>query len=218
MTIPTSDLLAASITRLDEDRAIRLVERGLEQGVPPTQLLEQSREGMEGVARRYAAGRYFLADMLVAAHIFRRILGLLFGSASPDVDPALRPIVIGTVEGDIHDIGKNIAVGYLRSQGLPLIDLGSNVSSQRFVAEVEASDSSVVCLSGLMSTCLSAMRRTVRALTAAGLRERTSVLIGGAVNESASRYVGADYWAEDCIEGVEICRRLLEGDDRRAAV
>lgn len=203
-------LLVAAIARLDEGRAVYLVERGLLQGASRTDLLERSREGVDRVARRYAAGEYFLGDMLMAGHIFRRILGLLFDSSSASEESDVPPIVIGTVEGDIHDIGKNITVGYLRCEGLPLVDLGSSVPADRFVSEVAARRSSIVCLSGLMSTCFSSMRVTVSALGAAGLRESTAVVIGGHINEAIRLYVGADYWAEDCVQGAQICRRLLE--------
>jgi methanogenic corrinoid protein MtbC1 len=212
MSSKAGHLLVAAIARLEEQRAAYLVERALLHGESRADLLERSREGVDRVGRRYASGEYFLADMLMAAHIFRRILGMLFDSASgPDEQESDRPpIVIGTVEGDIHDIGKNIAVGYLRCEGLPLVDLGSNVPAERFVAEVAANRSSIVCLSGLMNTCFASMRTTVSALGAAGLRDSTAVIIGGHVSEDIRRLVGADYWAADCVQGAEICRRLLE--------
>ncbi|GAB4257714.1 MAG: cobalamin-dependent protein [Thermoleophilia bacterium] len=202
-------LLVAAMARLDEERVLFLVERGLAQGAAPTELLARAREGLDRVGELYAAGRYFLADLLMAAHIFRQVLDLLFDVAPVEPDPSLPPVVFGTVQGDIHEIGKNITIAFMRYSGLRIIDLGGNVPPQRFVEEVQRSRAPIICLSGLMTTCYGSMRKTVAALGKAGLRGSTTVIIGGHVSESIRRHVGADYWVDDYLQGVEICRRLL---------
>ena len=201
--------LVASMARLDEERVLFLVERGLAAGVAPTELLAQTREGLDRVGGLYSGGRYFLADLLMAAHIFRQVLDRLFDAAPVAPDPNLPPVIFGTVQGDIHEIGKNITIAFMRYNGLRIIDLGGNVPPQRFVEEVRTSQARIVCLSGLVTSCYGAMRKTVAALGKAGLRGSTTVIIGGQVSEALRQHVGADYWVEDYVQGVEICRTLL---------
>jgi len=202
-------LLVGAMTRLDEERVVHLAEAALERGQSPTEILALIREGLDRVGREYADGRLFLADLLMAAEVFRRVLDLLNDVAPVKPDPRLPPIVFGTVEGDIHEIGKNVTIGFMRYSGLRIIDLGGNVSPYQFVEAVRTTRAPVVCLSGLISTCYGSMRRTIALMGKAGLRSSTAVVIGGHVSESIRDYVGADYWADDCSQGVDICRRLL---------
>lgn len=205
----TSHLLVAALTRLDEDRVLRLVERGLRRGQSPADLLALAREGLEQVGRVYNDGGFFLADLLMAAQIFRQVLDLLSDVAPMEPDPRLPPIVFGTVQGDIHEIGKNVTIAFMRYNGLRIVDLGRDVAPQQFVDAVRVTRAPIVCLSGSLSTGYGSMRRTIMMLGSAGLRYSTTVVIGGQVSESIRDYVGADFWAEDYAEGVDICRRVL---------
>jgi methanogenic corrinoid protein MtbC1 len=211
MTGNTEQLLAAAAGALDEDRVLYLVKRSLVGGESPLSLLNQLREGLDRAIKRYGRGEYFLADLLMAAEIFRQALGVLTDLAEAAPDPALPPLVFGTVEGDIHQIGKNLTVAFLRFSGLRVLDLGVNVPAERFVEEVRASRAPVLCLSGLLTTCVAGMERTVAALEQAGLRSSTAVVIGGQVSESIRRRVGADYYSGDCRQAVELCRALVSG-------
>jgi methanogenic corrinoid protein MtbC1 len=145
----------------------------------------------------------------MAAEILRRVLDILIDVAPIKPDLRFPPIVFGTVEGDIHEIGKNVTIAFMRCSGLRIVDLGGNVSPQQFVEAVRTTRAPIVCLSGLVTTCYGSMRRTIALLGTAGLRYSTAVVIGGHVNESIRDYVGADFWAEDCSQGVDICRRVL---------
>ena len=202
-------LLVVAIARLDEERVLGVVERELARGQSPTEILALTREGLERVSREYSAGRLFLADLLMAAQIFRRVLDMLIEVAPVKPDHRFAPIVFGTVEGDIHEIGKNVTIAFMRYNGLRIVDLGGNVSPHEFVEAVRSTRAPIVCLSGLVSTCYSSMRRTISLLGEAGLRYSTAVVIGGHVSESIRAYVGADFWADDCAQGVDICRRVL---------
>ncbi len=204
-----SHLLVMAMAQLDEERVLRVVEAGLGRGQSPTEILALTREGLERVGREYSAGRLFLADLLMAAEIFRRVLDILIDVAPVEPDLRFPPIVFGTVEGDIHEIGKNVTIAFMRYSGLRIVDLGGNVSPQQFVEAVRTTQAPIVCLSGLVSTCYGSMRRTIALLGKAGLRYSTAVVIGGHVSESIRDYVGADFWADDCSQGVDICRRVL---------
>ena len=199
------------MSRLDEDRVIYLLERCLECGQTPEEMLGLAREGVDRVGAAYASGEYFLADLLMAAHIFERVLRVLFEKAPVAPNPDVPPIVFGTVEGDIHEIGKNLTIGFLRYSGFTVVDLGTSVAPERFVDEVRRNRAQIVCLSGNLSTCCSSMRRTIAALGKAGLRHSTTVLIGGHVSEGICRHVGADYFVDNCFDGVALCRELAGG-------
>jgi methanogenic corrinoid protein MtbC1 len=205
----TKHLLVTAMARLDEDRVTYLLERCLESGQTPGELLELAREGVDRVGALYASGEYFLADLLMAAHIFNRVLHVLFERAPITLDPCMPPIVFGTVEGDIHEIGKNLTIGFLRYSGFRVVDLGTSVEPQRFVDEVRRHGAHILGLSGSLSTCYGSMRRTIAALGKAGLRHSTTVVIGGHVTESIRRHVGADYFVDDCFDGVALCRKLV---------
>jgi methanogenic corrinoid protein MtbC1 len=204
----TDHLLVMAMARLDEDRVIYLLEHCLRCGQTPGELLGLAREGVDRVGKLYAGGEYFLADLLMAAHIFERVLRVLFERVPITHDPGVPPIVFGTVEGDIHEIGKNLTIGFLRYSGFRVVDLGSSVAPQRFVEEVRRNQAQIVCLSGSLSTCYGSMRRTIAALGKAGLRHSTTVLIGGHVSEGIRTHVGADYFVDDCFAGVALCRQI----------
>lgn len=210
-------LLVAAFERLDEERVFALVERGLDAGLSSSDILDQAREGFERVGALYQSGSYFLADLLMAAHIFKGVLQRLMDHAPASAAPGLPPVVFGTVQGDIHEIGKNLTIAFMRFAGLEVIDLGQDVPPQRFVEAVVGSGATVVCLSGLMTSCYGPMRRTVAALGKAGVRATTTVLIGGLVSETVRRHVGADFWTTDCIHGVELCREIVSGSRGSAA-
>jgi methanogenic corrinoid protein MtbC1 len=207
----TGSLLVASVERLEDERVAFLVERALAAGRPPLELLQEARVGLERVGARYAAGEYFLADLLMASHIFHDLTDRLMHAAPVEADPTTPPIVFGTVQGDIHEIGKNLTIAFMRYRGLRIIDLGGNVPPERFVEAVVEHSAPVMCMSALMSTCYGPMRRTIQGLGKAGVRTATSVVIGGHVSESVKRHVGADYWTTDCLSGVDMCGQLIAG-------
>ncbi|MHB0980683.1 MAG: cobalamin B12-binding domain-containing protein [Thermoleophilia bacterium] len=216
ITQPES-MLVASVERLEEDRVTFLVNRALVAGQPPMSVLQEAREGLERVSAQYAAGQYFLADLLMGAHIFRGVLDRLMEVAPALPDPSVPPIVFGTVQGDIHEIGKNLTIAFMRYGGLQIVDLGGNVPPERFVEAVLETGAPVVCMSALMTSCYGPMRRTIQALGKAGVRTSTTVVIGGHVSESVKRHVGADFWTRDCLSGVDMCRKLVLESAGRSA-
>lgn len=199
--------LTVALAALEEERLLGNVAAALEAGLAPCAILEQLRQGMAVVGRRFASGEYFLADMIMAAEIFRqasmRIEPLLAGESRA----SLGAVVFATVQGDIHDLGKNIVVSMLRGAGFHVHDLGVDVPPERIVAAVRETGARVVGLSGLLTTAFEGMRATVEALTRAGLRGQVCVMIGGGpVNEAARAYTGADAWGKDVTEAVALCR------------
>jgi len=205
--------LATAMADLDEAKVQGLVQAGLAQGVSPAQLLEECREGMTLIGKRFESGEYFLSDLIMAGEIFKAAAARL--TAQPGTVPA-KPkgvVVMGTVKGDIHDIGKDIVVTMLRGAGYQVEDLGVDVPPERFVEAAKASGAGIVGLSGLLTTSFDPMKQTVEALSAAGLRPAVKVIIGGGpVTEKVKEYVGADHLGHDAQEAVRLCDRWLGGN------
>jgi methanogenic corrinoid protein MtbC1 len=201
--------LVHAMAKLDEKAVLDLVRKELEQGVDSFTLLKEARTGMLKVSERYSSGTYFLGDLIVASDIFQDVLNMVLASVKTARVDQTPPIIFGTVEEDIHDIGKNITIGFLKSKGFEVYDLGVNVPPQVFVDAVRQTGSSMLCLSGLITTAYDSMKKTIALLDREGLRHRVSVIIGGLVSEEVKNYTGADYWVIDCATGSELCESIL---------
>ncbi len=207
--LKTQKMLVGAMARLDEEMVVSLVKQGLLLGVNPHALLEEVRSGMARVGELYSKGHYFLADLIMASEIFQAILTLIMQQHIVEPKFAFPPIIVGTVAEDIHDIGKNITIGVLRYNGFAVHDLGVDVAGSVFVKTVKQTDSRMLCLIGMLTTSYDSMKKTIQLLDSAGLRPKTSVMVGGLVNEAVRRYTGADYWSNDCANVSELCKRIL---------
>ncbi|MGI6405810.1 MAG: cobalamin B12-binding domain-containing protein [Syntrophaceticus sp.] len=208
----TRMMLATAVETLDEEKVVRLVKIGLERGASSLDLIENIRQGMERVGYLYEQEKYYIADLIMASLIFQRVLTII--PITQNSNSALKPqVVIGTVEGDIHDIGKNLTVGLLRARGISVVDMGVDVSPEAFIDAVLKNEAKVLGLSGLLTSSYELMRTTTQSLKDLGLRRDVQVMIGGLVNDDVREYVGADYCVTDCASGVEVCQRILNIDD-----
>ncbi len=214
--------LSSAVGSLDERTSLQLVEDALADGTSSIALLHSVEEGMRVVGERYESGDIFLAGLIMAGEIFRRAMTLTRpglqeestdhsgGGAGQHAD---RRILIGTVAGDIHDIGKNAACLTLGSFGFTVKDLGVDVSPQRFLEEAKTFSPHIIGLSGLLSMAFNSMRDTVSLL-----RDRADeldvcpamIIGGGTIDEHVARHVGADGWTTDAMDGVRLCQHLLE--------
>jgi len=203
--------LVRAMAELDEARTFELVRARLESGVSPLEIIEECRKGLAVVGERYSRSEYFLSDLVMSAELFREAMLTVWPEAEdePRDGPEPVPIVVGTVRGDIHDLGKNITVWLLRSYGFEVADLGVDVSPEVFVQEVEQRQARILGLSALITAGLEQMKATVDVLRAKGLRDRVTVIIGGLVDDNVARYVGADAWVKDASEAVPLCRKVL---------
>ncbi len=202
---------------LDRQCVDEAIERALREGISATQIvLGPLSEAMNEVGRLFEEGEYFIAELMEAAEIFK--------SAMRKLDPLLREesskiggsrrrlrIVIGTVKGDIHDIGKSLVAVMLQAAGHEVIDLGVDVPAERFVEAVRKHDAHVVGMSALLTSTAKYMKTVIDELERAGLRRRVFVIIGGAATDPQfAREIGADAWARDAVEAVKIVNRLAE--------
>ena len=206
--------LADSVIECDPEATLELTKRALEAGVAPLEIVEGGlTPGLTTVGERYAAGEFFLSQLVIAARCMQQAMALLQPLLAADATsaPSAGTVVIGTVAGDIHEIGKSLVATMLAAGGLAVHDLGVNVPADMFVAKVQETGAQIVGLSALLTTTMTGQRQVIEALAAAGLRSRVKVMIGGApVNQSWCEQIGADGYAEDAVGAVALARRLLQ--------
>jgi methylmalonyl-CoA mutase cobalamin-binding domain/chain len=187
-----------------------LVEKKIRNGVPVMEIVDECNRGMVEVGELFAAKKYFISQLIFSSEILKNVMNM--------VRPLLEhtgnaghagKVVVGTVKGDIHDIGKNIVVVLLRGAGFDVLDLGVDVHPERLVQAVRDSQAKVLGLSALLNFTYPEMKTVVEQLGQAGLKDKVTVIIGGApCNEQVREYCGADYYARDAIEGVALCKKI----------
>jgi len=185
-------------------------EAALGEGVEPMALVQDTMmPAMDEVGKRFECNEYFVPELLLAARAMKASLELIRPLlAAGGVEPAGR-VAIGTVKGDLHDIGKNLVAAMLEGGGYEVIDLGVNVDPQKFVAAVKEKNARIVAMSALLTTTMPAMKTTIDALRQAGLRDQVKVMVGGApVNESYAREIGADGFSRNAAGAVAAARAL----------
>ncbi len=199
--------LAMAMADLDEGKVQELVQGGLAAGTSAGTLLEACREGMTLIGQRFETGEYFLSDLIMAGEIFKTAAAELTAQGGA-AGPSKGRVVMGTVKGDIHDIGKDIVVTMLRGANYEVTDLGVDVPAAKFVEAVQATGATVVGLSGLLTISFDPMKETVAALKAAGLPVKV-MIGGGPVTEGVREHVGADALGTDAQAAVALAGRWL---------
>ena len=207
--MPDLQELGEAIKRGDRDQSAMLTNAAIAAKVPAQEILDVMVAAMDVVGQRFQKNEIFVPEMLIAARAMKESLALLEPLL---VDAGITPIakaVIGTVEGDLHDIGKNLVDMMWKGANFDVIDLGTNVSPQKFVDAVRDNNAQLVGLSALLTTTMPAIKATVAALKAAGL-DTAKVVIGGApVTQEYADEVGADGYAPDAASAVNVARALL---------
>jgi 5-methyltetrahydrofolate--homocysteine methyltransferase len=206
--------LVDAIADMREEEALNLARTALDGGTPPLEVLDDCRQAMSLVGERFAAGECFVPELIMAGEMLREISALvkplLAGSAEAGA-PKLGKIVMGTVQGDIHDIGKDIVYFMLDVNGFAVTDLGVDVPIETFVEKVREIQPDVVALSGFLTLSYDSMKNTIQALVEAGLRDRVKVMIGGgAVDEQIRAFAGADAYGADAMAAVALAKTWTE--------
>jgi len=205
--------LAERLEQGEDEEAATLTRAALEQKLPPADILQNGLiAGMDVVGKKFAAHEIFLPDVLLAARAMAAGMEVLKPLLEREDIPSRGKVVIGTVEGDLHDIGKNLVGVMLRGAGFEVIDLGNDVSPEAFVDTAEKEGAALIGMSALLTTTMSTMGRVVSLLQERGLAGRVQTLVGGApVNEDFARTIGADGYAYDAANAVERARGLVAG-------
>jgi len=204
--------LADAITNLKEDEALRIVRHRLEVGEEPISLVEECRRGMTIVGKLYQKKEYFLSELIMSGEIFKQAMSLIEPKLTGDIrTEIIGQVVLGTVKGDIHNLGKDIVAGLLRVAGFEVFDLGADVAPQVFVEKLVDTGAPIVGFSGLITPSFESMKDTVKAIEEKGIRDKVKVVIGGGiVIKQVKDYVGADAFTRDAAEGVEMCQEFMK--------
>ncbi|MFX1572359.1 MAG: B12-binding domain-containing protein [Promethearchaeota archaeon] len=206
-----SEDLIDLIIDLDEKEAITLVQKKIEAGEDPFKILEQIRIAMAKVGEKFENKEFFLPDLIMSGEILKQITEIIEPklTAGGKVQ-SIGTVVLGTVFGDIHDIGKNIVKFMLETNGFEVYDLGVSVPKEKFVEKIKEVDSKIVGLSGFLTLAYDSMKETIEEIKKAGLREKTKIMIGGGqMNEDVRKYVGADSYGKDAIEAVALAKEWV---------
>jgi len=211
-TTNSNNRLATLIADLEENAVLALVQERLAAGDDPLQIIDDCNAGMRVVGQRYENGEYFVSALIMSGEIFREVVEL----AQPLLEKRANGqssglVLIGTVSGDIHDIGKNMVGMLLSCYGFTVVDMCVDVPPANFAQKAIEVKPDIVGLSGLITASFEMMRETITALREKAAANQVSfpIMIGGSmVDEQVCRYVGADYWEKDAMSGVRLCQEL----------
>jgi methylmalonyl-CoA mutase cobalamin-binding domain/chain len=203
--------LAEALANLEEDKVRELIQKKLASNADPMSVVDELRQGMDIVGERYKSKDYFLSELIISGEIFKESMAAIEPKLKgSNMGEPLGKMVLGTVKGDIHNIGKDIVATLLTAAGFEIHDLGIDVPPDKFIDTLKETGSSILGMSGLLTPAFESMKETVKALDAAGLRDKVKIIIGGGiVTEKVGEYVGADAFTDDASEGVEICRGFV---------
>jgi len=195
----------------DASAAVSAARKALDAGVEPVDLIGQGiSPAMGEVGRLFEEGEYFVPELLIAARATKEIFQILRPLLAQAGTEPIGRVVLGTVQGDLHDIGKNLVAAMLEGGGFEVTDLGVDVPPEKFIAAVKDKHAQMVGLSALLTTTLPAMKTTIEAFRTAGIRENVKVMVGGApVTKNYADSIGADGYGENAAASVDLARRLV---------
>jgi Predicted cobalamin binding protein len=206
--------LVAWLSDMKEDDAFALAKKMLlEEGANPIRVLELCREAMDIVGKRFEKGEYFLPELVLAGEMLENIGAIakpLIKQAPGEEPKKLAKVLIGTVHGDLHDIGKNIVTFMLDINGFEVKDIGIDVPVKNFIDAINEFRPDVVGLSGFLTLAFDSMKETIAAIQDAGLRDKLKIMIGGGqVDEAVRNYTGADAFGTNAIDAVSLCKNWM---------
>lgn len=206
-----STKLIESIVEMREDEALTTVNELIDQGVPMLDIMQECKKAMEEVGNRFEEGEYFVPQLLMAAEIMNQITEMTKEECADDTeDEKIGTVIMGTVEGDIHDIGKGIVNFNLDVNGFNVIDLGEDVTPQQYIEAINEYNPDIVGMSCLLTVAFDSMEKTIKEIKKAGLRDKVKIMIGGApINDEVYEYTGADGWAKDAVKAVKLAKNFI---------
>jgi len=205
--------LVSVLADLKENEALGIVQDRLSAGDDPLRIIDDARRAVEIVGKRFADGDYFIPDLVYSGEILKRITDMIKPNLAKAVEvKRLGKVVIGTVAGDIHDIGKDIVIFMLDVSGFEVFDLGIDVPAQKFIDKIKETGSRVVGLSGFLTLAFQSMKDTVEAIKKAGLRDKVKIMIGGGqIDDQVRAFAGADAYGKDAMEAVKLAKGWIGG-------
>jgi 5-methyltetrahydrofolate--homocysteine methyltransferase len=204
--------LRDAIVNLDIDGVKKASEEAVSSGIPAYKaVVNGMAKGMEIVGQKYEDGEYFLAELIMAGETMKEGMTVLEPYLKAGDIKSAGKVVIGTVRGDLHDIGKNIVMTLLKAANFDVVDLGVDVSAEQFVEAVKKNSPDIVAMSALLTTTMIEMEGIVKELKKAGLKKKVKIIIGGApITPEYAKKIGADAAAKDAVEGVRTCTQWMK--------
>ena len=201
-----------SIANLDIQNVPKLCEEALTEGISPTKIITNGLvKGLAIVGEKYEAKEYFIPELIVVGESIKNAMKILEPHIKTGELIKMGKVIIGTVHGDLHDIGKNLLKIYLEADGFEVIDLGNDVPKEKFIEAIKTEKPLILGMSALTTFTIPEMEKIIKALKKAGLRDQVKIIIGGApVTQDFAKMIEADAYARDVIEGVKICKRWVD--------
>jgi len=199
------------IVNLDIDGIGKAAQDALDAGIPPVKAVtEGMAKGMDIVGQKYEAKEYFLAELIMAGEVMKEGMKVLEPRLKKGEVQTLGKVAVGTVRGDLHDIGKNIVATLLGAAGFDVIDLGVDVTPEQFVEAVRTKKPKIIGMSALLTVTMPEMENVVKELKKAGLRDKVKIIVGGApLTEDYAKKIGADAYAPNAVAGVNMCKKWV---------
>jgi len=209
-----TESLIHALVEMQEAEALQKAKQLLDEGTDPVNILEACSKAMETVGKRFEQGEYFLPHLIMAGVMLKKIYETIKPLIKEEKTEAGKGrVLMGTVKGDIHDIGKNIVIFLLEVNGFEVRDIGIDQPPENFLEAIREFQPGVVGMSGLLTLAFDSMKKTVRAIEDAGLREKVRIMIGGAqVTEQVKDYTGADAYGPDALAGVRLVEQWIGGE------
>ena len=205
-----SKTLAEALVDFDQDFVLGEVNRQLNGGEEPIQIVRELQKGMNLIGERFNTGQYFLSELLMSSDLFTKTMNIIEPRLAETAKVSIGKIVIGTPKGDIHDIGKNIFCVVAKGMGFEIHDLGVDVPVSNFVEAVKEKKPQILGFSALLTTAFEPMKEVMDEIAEQGLRDGLKVIVGGGVvTETVKRYIGADGHTTDAIDGVNQCKTFI---------
>jgi methylmalonyl-CoA mutase cobalamin-binding domain/chain len=208
-----AEQLIHALVEMQETEALKEARRLLDQGIDPMRILASCSKAMEIVGKRFEREEYFLPHLMMAGEMLKQITEMIKPVIKENKPHSGRGrVLLGTVEGDIHDIGKNMVVFILQASGFEVLDIGIDQAPEKFVHAIREFQPQVVGMSGLLTLSFDSMKETVLAIEKAGLRGKVRIMVGGGqVTDKVKDYTGADAYGADAVAGVRLCREWIGG-------
>ena len=207
-----TDPLIKAIVNMDNDEAIRIVNKRIASNEDPMSILDCSKEALTTIGELFETGEFFLAELVMGGQIFKEIADIVSPLLKSEVAESEGRILIGTVQNDIHDLGKNIVVLMLEISGFDVLDIGVDQPAENFIKAIKEFDPQVIGLSGLLTVAFTSMQKIVAEIENAGLREGRKIMIGGSqMDDHVNKFVGADAFGTDAMKAVELSSNWCKG-------
>jgi 5-methyltetrahydrofolate--homocysteine methyltransferase len=204
--------LVEAIADLQENQALDIVRRKLSTGEDPLVIIDDTRQATEIIGKRFADGEYYIPELVYSGEILKEITDLVKPRLARADAKNLGKIVLGTVAGDIHNIGKDIVAFMLGANGFEVFDLGVDVPAEKFIQKIKETGAPIVGLSGLLTVAYESMKQTIEAISAAGLKDQVKIMIGGGImNDDVRKFTGADAYGKDALDGITLAKKWAGG-------